>query len=88
MIMEYCGGGDLASFLKKYNNLEIQIKEKFIFDLIIAIQCLHENEIIHRDLKPHNLLLSENGVLKIGDFGFAKHLKDSQMTDTIAGSPM
>lgn len=42
------------------------------------MQFLHSKEIIHRDIKPENLLLSDEGVLKVCDFGFARSLKKNQ----------
>ena len=46
---------------------------------------------VQRDLKPQNLLLSDNtpqAVLKIADFGFARHLQQQELADTLCGSPL
>lgn len=65
--------------LKKYmdnngNNgaLEPQLCKHFMFQLLRGIAFCHENRVLHRDLKPQNLLISQNGTLKIGDFGLAR----------------
>lgn len=58
--------------------------------LASAMHYAHQNGIVHRDLKPENVLLTETGVLKIADFGLAKHLEaDSSQTrtGTVMGTP-
>ncbi|CAN0390520.1 unnamed protein product, partial [Discosporangium mesarthrocarpum] len=52
---------------------------------------LWSKSLVHRDLKPQNLLLSSPSVtatLKIADFGFARHLEQASMAETICGSPL
>ena len=43
--------------------------------MLQATRFLHENNILHRDIKPENLLLSKNGIVKLCDFGFARHMR-------------
>ncbi|CAJ0929820.1 unnamed protein product, partial [Mesorhabditis belari] len=59
--------------------------EKTVFgwgdQLASALVCLRENKILHRDLKPENILMTDHFIVKLADFGLAKHLKDmSEMT--------
>ncbi|KAL0023610.1 hypothetical protein WJX77_006925 [Trebouxia sp. C0004] len=48
--------------------------QSHMFQLVHAVAFLHNNKVMHRDLKPENMLLSQEGVLKLCDFGFARHL--------------
>ncbi len=76
LIMEYCGGGDLRTYLKKKGGrLEEYEVQKIIFQLSNGFQVLSERKIVHRDIKLSNLLVSSKGkdyVVKLADFGFAR----------------
>lgn len=49
-------------------------------DLLLGIDCLHQKNIVHRDLKTSNLLYSNDGILKICDFGLARRVAPTLMT--------
>ena len=55
------------------NGLRTEAVKSIMFQMIKAIAFMHSHEVLHRDIKPENLLLSHNGVLKLCDFGFARH---------------
>ena len=73
--MPFIGGGEVSKLLKKRKRFsEWQIKF-YIIQLICGLEYLHASNIMHRDLKLENLLLDEEGYLKIVDFGMARVLR-------------
>lgn len=87
IIMEYCKYGDLRNFLKGHSMNEFKI-HIIMKQLINGLQYLFENKVFHRDLKPHNILISNNCIIKIADFGLAKQYDENNLSDTICGSPI
>ncbi|GJN30123.1 hypothetical protein PR202_gb18403 [Eleusine coracana subsp. coracana] len=91
LVLEYCDGGDLGSFLNKHGRLPEATAKDLMRQLAEGLKVLRGRNIVHRDLKPQNLLLSTNGdaiILKIGDFGFARSLMNENLAATICGSPL
>ncbi|XP_043263578.1 serine/threonine-protein kinase ULK3 isoform X1 [Colletes gigas] len=90
IVMEYCDAGDLSSFIKKKCKLPEQICRRFLQQLALALKYLRNHNICHMDLKPQNLLLTRKPrlILKVGDFGFAQYLSNSEQRFTIRGSPL
>lgn len=80
LILEYCVGGDLMSLLRQDMLLPESSIHDFGRDLVISIQYLHSNAIIYCDLKPSNILLDENGRIKLGGFGLSRRLSDINKT--------
>ena len=76
LVMEYCLGGDLWSYIKKKGSLSEKEAANIFHDLLSGINYLHGNNIAHRDLKPENLLFVDENLsdsfLKICDFGISK----------------
>ncbi len=89
LIMEYCEGGDLSKFLRKYKRLDEYVVQKMVYQISNGLKALAEHNILHRDLKLSNLLLStkeENAIVKIADFGFAKIIDSSEDAQTFCGT--
>ena len=58
IVMEYCEGGDLSSFIKTRQHLQEKICKTFLQQLASALQYLRAHNVSHMDLKPQNLLLT------------------------------
>lgn len=68
-VMEFCSGGDLYTLIITAGKLEYAEADCFFKQLIRGVNYMHAMGVAHRDLKPENLLLTQQGVLKITDFG-------------------
>jgi len=89
LALEYCAGGDLSDVLDRANGpLPLKQAVSLLRELASGLQYLHSYDIMHRDLKPQNLLITEGGHLKLGDFGFARSLPRDDMAATLCGSPL
>lgn len=91
LVLEYCAGGDLASYIRLYGRVQEHVAKKFMKQLGAGLKVLHSNHIIHRDLKPENLLLSRchsDAVLKISDFGLSRIKSQNEVLETVCGSPL
>ena len=71
LIMDYCPGGDLMDYLVQKDFLTENEARFYIAEIILCVDSLHKMGCIHRDLKPDNILISENGHLKLSDFGLS-----------------
>ena len=72
IVMEYCGGGTLAERVAAQGPLEPDRALGVGAAIAGALAYAHENDIVHRDIKPANILLTDDGTLKVSDFGIAK----------------
>ena len=81
ILMEFCEGENLRTFIDKHMNDNRLIEEKIIRNIIKqicrGIKEIHDKKIIHRDLKPENIFIN-NMDIKIGDFGISKQLNSYQ----------
>jgi serine/threonine protein kinase len=89
MVMEYVGGGTLASLLAKGCPLPLDRALELTRQIAGALEFAHTSRFLHLDLKPANILLTEDGQVKIADFGLARFLGrvGSLATDSINGTP-
>ncbi|KAK8795630.1 hypothetical protein WA158_000287 [Blastocystis sp. Blastoise] len=71
-VLEYGGGGDLYSKLKKFGRLPENKVKLIATELILAIGHLHHMHVLHRDIKPENILIDTQGHIKLADFGLSK----------------
>ncbi|KAG0453683.1 hypothetical protein HPP92_024987 [Vanilla planifolia] len=80
LILEYCVGRDLLSLLKEDGQLPEDSIHDLAHDIVSALQFLHSKGIIYGDLKPSNILLDEDGHIKLCDFGLAQRISEIEET--------
>eukprot|EP01060_Flectonema_neradi_P035979 TRINITY_DN6795_c0_g3_i1.p1 TRINITY_DN6795_c0_g3~~TRINITY_DN6795_c0_g3_i1.p1 ORF type:complete len:1208 (+),score=245.21 TRINITY_DN6795_c0_g3_i1:32-3655(+) len=74
IVMEYVAGGSLDGVIKDFGALPLSVVKRYISNIVSGLAFLHRNNIVHRDLKPHNVLMTQDGQCKLGDFGAAAKL--------------
>ena len=82
IVMEYIEGRHLKQLLKKRGKLTITEAVDIMMQLTDGMSVAHDHYIIHRDIKPQNIMILENGMVKITDFGIAMALNSTQLTQT------
>ena len=87
IIMEYCDGGELFNYIVEKEKLDENEASMFFYQLINALEYIHSLGIAHRDLKPENLLLLDNKIIKIIDFGLSNYFNGEKNLETPCGSP-
>ena len=71
LVMEYAKNGTLFDYVVKNKGLSEKLAFKYFIQIVNAIKFLHDNDVIHRDIKPENILLFDNDVAKLCDFGWS-----------------
>jgi len=80
--MEYVDGQDLRSLLRQHGKFSPQQAIGMIEQVCRALDCAHTEGVIHRDLKPQNIMRDSQGRIVVMDFGLARSLGDSGLTQT------
>ena len=82
IVMEYVEGKTLKSLVKRRGKLTLTEVVDIMLQLTSAVACAHDSYIIHRDIKPQNVLIKDDGTVKITDFGIALVLNSNELTQT------
>ena len=86
-VMNFIRGGELFKHLTNCKFFPEE-KAKFYSAIIgLALEYLHTHGIVYRDIKPDNILIDEDGYLKLADFGMSKMLKDQERAFSLCGTP-
>lgn len=82
IVMEYIEGKTLKQLIKKRGALTLSEAIDIMLQITDGISQAHDSYIIHRDLKPQNIMIKEDGTIKITDFGISMALNSTQLTQT------
>ena len=92
LLMDYANLGCIESLCNTFGPLEEQTVAVYLRQILSGLDYLHDHKVIHRDIKPSNLLLTDEGVVKLSDFGSFYRMETSQTVDdmvsTLKGSIM
>lgn len=89
IVMELIEGRALSDIISEDGPMEVNRTISITKQIAMALSFAHKNQIIHRDVKPHNILITQNGIAKITDFGIAKAVNSTTIvgqTGTVLGS--
>lgn len=82
IVMEYINGKHLKNLLKKRGKLTVPETIDIMSQIASGLSVAHDQYLIHRDIKPQNIMILENGLVKITDFGIAMAMNSTQLTQT------
>jgi len=82
IVMEYIEGKHLKNLIKKRGKLTVSEAVDIVMQITDGLSVAHDSYIIHRDIKPQNIMILENGLVKITDFGIAMAMNSTQLTQT------
>ncbi|MFC7392505.1 Stk1 family PASTA domain-containing Ser/Thr kinase [Scopulibacillus cellulosilyticus] len=82
IVMEYVDGETLKDFIKQHSPIPIAEAVYILKQIALALEHAHDHGIVHRDIKPHNILIDEQGGVKVTDFGIAVAMNSATITFT------
>ena len=83
IVMEYIDGITLKDYIEKKGPINWKETIHFVLQILRALQHAHDKGIIHRDVKPQNIMLLEDGTIKVTDFGIARFSKNTTKSMTM-----
>ena len=89
IVMELVEGKSLSEIIEEKGRLGYKQAVDYAIQIAQALSLAHKNQIVHRDVKPHNVLVTNQGVAKLADFGIAMPVADGTMeekSDKVMGS--
>ena len=101
IIMEFMDNGDISGFINAHKKFKKPVREEEVWNILLqcmnALSYIHKKKIIHRDIKPANLFMTNDKIIKIGDFGVSAKMEslktsvksgENEFTGTIVGTPI
>lgn len=91
IFQEWVPGGSIASLLRKFGPFPLSVIRSYLHQILTGLQYLHSKHILHRDIKGGNVLVNDDGVVKLADFGASKSMEcleeDRLENMTMCGTP-
>ncbi|HEX7101055.1 MAG TPA: protein kinase [Nitrolancea sp.] len=85
IVMEFVNGPNLKDLIRRQGPFSVEGAAFILRQVADALDAAHRHGLVHRDVKPQNILVDENGQAKVVDFGIAKGLSDSNLTEAGTG---
>jgi len=82
IVMEYIKGQTLKELIKSKGALGVEYATNIALQIASALEHAHANHIVHRDIKSHNIMIKDDGTVKVTDFGIARAVSSSTITNT------
>lgn len=82
IVMELVEGKTLKTYIREKGFLNFNEALNIGIQIAKALECAHKNKIVHRDIKPQNILITQDGTIKVTDFGIAKAMNSATITNT------
>lgn len=82
IVMEYIEGITLKEYIEQQKVVNWKEAVHFVSQILLALQHAHDKGIVHRDIKPQNIMLLQDGTIKVADFGIARFSRDGTRTMT------
>ena len=82
IVMEYLQGKTLKEIINEKGKIHCEDAIEISLQIAKALDCAHRSNIIHRDIKPHNIMITDYGIVKVMDFGIAKAVNSTTITNT------
>ncbi len=82
IVMEYIRGETLKAYMNRKGKLKSEEALEFVCQIAEALKDAHDNHIVHRDIKPENIMITQDGRIKVTDFGIARAVTSATVTVT------
>ena len=82
IVMEYVKGKTLKEIIRAKGHLSNEEALNYSYQIARALESAHNSNIIHRDIKPQNIIITKDGLVKVTDFGIAKHSDSATITNS------
>ena len=87
IVMEYVPGETLETIISRDGTIDLPRALDYTCQICNALDHAHQQNVIHRDLRPGNVLVTDNGMLKVADFGTSRFIEKMAHGTTVIGSP-